>query len=237
MAFAKSTQDGLGLDVSKKKEVREVFLYALDDFLDEDVFSLKEKVLDQDYFGTLVTGGDPVRSLLQWLDQGEGFQKGLSTDQWEGFVQTCKSMFRFDPKKEGVLGGAARLAAHEAPWRSVWERFCEAPDRYKNIPAQIRKCHPPGGTISWVMGDSAYDGWPQWNELQEKTLRQDLMKLEDRSPEEARSRILELEKNTVPDEVWYGRTLENLPWLLPWSTLLFWPKSRRKIWPSELLMI
>ena len=194
MAFAKSTQDGLGLDVSKKKEVREVFLYALDDFLDEDVFSLKEKVLDQDYFGTLVTGGDPVRSLLQCLDQGEGFQKGLSTDQWEGFVQICKSMFHFNPKKEGVLGGAVRLATHEGPWRSVWERFCEAPDRYKNIPAQIRKCHPPGGTISWAMGDSADDGWPQWNELQEKTLRQDLMKLEDISPEEARSRILELEK-------------------------------------------
>ena len=204
MAFAKSTQDGLGLDVSKKKEVREAFLYALDNFLDEEVFSLKGKVLDQDYFGNLVTGGDPVRSLLKWLDNEEAFRGSLNLGQWEGFVQACKTMFQFDPQKEGVLGGAASLAAHEGTWCSVWERFCEAPDRYKNIPAQIRKCHPPGGTTAWLMGDSAYDGWPQWNELQEKNLRQDLMKLNDRSPEEARSRILELEKKhgSRRDLVW-----------------------------------
>ena len=103
MAFAKSTQDGLGLDVSKKKEVREAFLYALDDFLDEEVSSLKEKVLDQDYFGTLVTGGDPVRSLLKWLDNEEAFRGSLNFGQWMGFVQACKTMFQFDPKKEGVF--------------------------------------------------------------------------------------------------------------------------------------
>ena len=204
MAFAKSGQDGLGLDVSKKKEVREAFLYALDNFLDEEVSSLKEKVLDQDYFGTLVTGGDPVRSLLKWLDNEEAFRGGLNLWQWEGFFQACKTMFQFDPQKEGVLGGASSLATHEGPWRSIWERFCEAPDRYKNIPAQIRKCQPPGGTMSGLMGDRSYEGWPQWNEFQEKNLRQDLMKLNDRSPEEVRSRILELEKKhgSRRDLVW-----------------------------------
>ncbi len=194
MAFVKSTQDGLGLTVSKKKEVREALLHALDYFLDEEVEPLLDKVMDQDYFGTLVTGGDPVRSLLRWLDQGDLFQRELSPDQWGGFVQVCKSMFQFDPQNEGILGGAAKLAAREGSWHSVWERFSEAPDRYKNIPSQIRKCQPPGATISWYMGDSTHDGWPQWNELQEKNLLQEFLKLPERSPDEARLQILELEK-------------------------------------------
>lgn len=194
MAFANSAKDGLGLTVSKKNEVREALLHALGNFLDEDAASLKEKVLDQDYFGTLVTGGDPVRSLLRWLDQGDSFQKDLSPDQWGGFVQVCKSMFQFDPQNDGILGGAARLAAREGSWHSIWERFSEAPDRYKNIPSQIRKCQPPGGTMLWLMGDRSYDGWPQWNEFQEKNLRHELTKLDELSPDEARLQILELEK-------------------------------------------
>lgn len=204
MAFANSAKDGLGLAVSKKNEVREALLHALDNFLDEDAASLKEKVLDQDYFGTLVTGGDPVRSLLRWLDQGESFQKDLSPDQWGGFVQVCKSMFQFDPQKEGVLGGSARLAAREGSWGSVWERFCEAPNRYRNIPAQIRRCQPPGGPMVWLMGDRSCEGWPQWNDFQEKELRKELVKLEMKSSEEARERILELEKKhgSRRDLVW-----------------------------------
>ena len=30
---------------------------------------LKVKRLDKDYFNTLLTGGDPVKEVLQWLDK------------------------------------------------------------------------------------------------------------------------------------------------------------------------
>ncbi|MHB8368641.1 MAG: BREX-1 system phosphatase PglZ type B [Leptospirales bacterium] len=193
MAFLHSSKEGPELDV-QGKAVREVLLNALDSFLGEEVDFLREKVLDEDYFGTLVTGGDPVRSLLRWLDNEEVFRSGMDSGQWEGFLQACGIKFAFDPQKEGVLGGAARLAAREGSWGSVWERFCEAPNHYRNIPAQIRRCQPPGGTMVWLMGDRSYEGWPQWNDFQEKELRKELVKLEKKSSNEARERILELEK-------------------------------------------
>jgi len=218
MAFLHSSREGPELDV-QGKTVREVLLNALETFLGEEVDFLREKVLDEDYFGTLVTGGDPVRSLLRWLDNEEVFRRGMGSGPWEGFLQACRSKFAFEPQKEGVLGGAARLAAREGSWGSVWERFCEAPNRYRNIPAQIRRCQPPGGPMLWLMGDRSYEGWPQWNDFQEKELRKELLKLEKKSSEEARKRILELEKKHASrrDLVWtvlgespLARALEHL---------------------------
>ncbi|MCJ7624678.1 MAG: BREX-1 system phosphatase PglZ type B, partial [Anaerolineaceae bacterium] len=79
-------------------------------------------------------------------------------------------------------------------WSPVWARFCEAPKRYLNIPDQIRKCKHPD-SISWYTpGQSDYDGWPQWNEEQEKELRKQLRTLASVPPHEARKKIGELEK-------------------------------------------
>jgi hypothetical protein len=50
---------------------------ALYRLLDEDVFLLKGKRLDKDYFNTLLTGGDPIRDLLQWLDQGDALTRSV----------------------------------------------------------------------------------------------------------------------------------------------------------------
>ena len=118
------------------KNAMQLALYLL---LDEEVSLLKGKRLDKDYFNTLLTGGDPVRDLLQWLDQGSDFRDSRGENEWPAFIEVCKSQFAFDPSKEGALIGAARLATHEGPWKAVWERFCEAPRRYPNIPARIRQ--------------------------------------------------------------------------------------------------
>ena len=146
------------------------------------------------YDTVVLTGGDPVRDLLQWLDQGDAFRSSRSENEWKAFVEVCKSQLAFNPQNEGVLAGAAKLAAHEGPWQSVWERFCEAPKRYPNIPAQIRKCKAPSDTIFWNLCDGSYNGWPQWNENQEKNLHRDLMVLNSVPPHEARENLLEMEK-------------------------------------------
>lgn len=74
LAYLKSDQGGLGLDVAQGSESRHAMQLALYRLLDEDVELLKGKRLDKDYFNTLLTGGDPTRDLLLWLDQGEAFQ-------------------------------------------------------------------------------------------------------------------------------------------------------------------
>ena len=165
---------------------------ALYRLLDEDVELLKGKHLDKDYFNTLLTGGDPVRDLLIWLDQGDAFKAGRGENEWAGFVEICKSQFAFSPEKDGALVGATRLANHLGPWQPVWERYCEAPRRYPNIPNQIRKCKMPELTL--YSNATSHGGWPQWNEMQEKGLRQQLLSLQKYPPHEAREKLPKIDK-------------------------------------------
>ncbi len=194
LAFLKSDQGGLGLDVAPDNDSRHAMQLALYRLLDEDVELLRGKRLDKDYFNTLLTGGDPVRDLLQWLNQGDAFKAGREGNAWAGFVEVSKSQLAFDPDNDGSLKGAELLAGHKGPWLSVWERFCEAPKRYPNIPLQIRKCQAPSDTIFWLTDDSAYDGWPQWNQDQEKYLREELRSLTNLPAHDGRRKLLDLER-------------------------------------------
>jgi len=194
LMFLRSDQGGLGLDVAQDNETKNAIQIALYHLLDEDIELLIGKRLDKDYFNTLLTG-DPVRDLLQWLDQGEGFKENRGDNEWRAFVEVCKSQLGFNPEDEGTISGAAKLAAHEGPWKPVWERFCEAPKRYQNIPNLIReKCKPPKGKLFWHTGESPTEGWPQWNEEQENKLRKDLELLNSLPAHDARKKIEDLEK-------------------------------------------
>jgi hypothetical protein len=194
LAYLKSEQGGLGLDTAQDSDAKNAMQFALYRFLDEDLELLRGKRLDKDYFNTLLTGGDPIRDLLLWLDRGDSFRESHGAQEWKAFVEVCKSQMAFDPQIEGVLAGSTKLANHKGVWHSVWNRFCEAPMRYPNIPAQIRKCPPPNDSLLWYSGDGAFEGWPQWNEEQENNLRRDLAALADMPAHEARTKILDYEK-------------------------------------------
>lgn len=97
LAFLKSDQGGLGLDVAQDADTKNAMQLALYRLLDEEAELLKGKRLDKDYFNTLLTGGDPVRDVLQWLDQGDTFQRTRGENEWKAFVEVCKSQFVFNP--------------------------------------------------------------------------------------------------------------------------------------------
>ncbi len=186
LAFLKSDQGGLGLDAALDNEAKQAMQLALPRLLDMDIELLRDKRLDKDYFNTLLTG-DPVRELLQWLDQGDAFREARSESEWNAFVQVCKSKFVFHPENDGSLIGAGRLAAHDGPWHGVWERFCEAPKRYMYIPDLIRKTNPPHDLFT----DKS--GWPQANDEQEASLRKDLQALEKDPAHIARAKLIDYE--------------------------------------------
>lgn len=192
LAFLKSNQGGLGLDVSQDNGTRNAMQLALNRILDEDVESLQGKRLDKDYFNTLLTGGDPVRDMLLWLDQGDVFRAGRDENAWIGFVEVCKSQLAFDPENDGNLKGAGLLAGRKGPWLPVWERYCEAPKRYPNIPSLIRQCTPFQEDL--FSNAETHGCWPQWNDEQEKELKRDLLALEKLAPHVARKKLLEYEK-------------------------------------------
>lgn len=198
LMFLRSDQGGLSLDVAQDSETKNAIQIAFYRLLDEDLDLLRGKRLDKDYFNTLLTG-DPVRDLLQWLDQGEDFKLKRDENEWKAFVEVLKSQIGFNPEDEGTISGVSKLASHEGPWIPVWERFCEAPKRYPNIPNLIReKCKPPKGKLFWHTGESPAEGWPQWNEEQENALRKELEILGSMPAHEARKRILDLEKQHGP---------------------------------------
>lgn len=192
LAYLKSDQGGLGLDVAQDAAAKNAMQLALYRLLDEDVALLKGKRLDKDYFNTLLTGGDPIRDLLRWLDQGDAFIENQGDNAWKAFVEVIDSQLGFNPQKEGVLAGAVKLATHEGPWKAVWERFCEAPNRYPKIPKQIEKCRPP--VFDLFADASSAAGWPQWNDQQEQKLQGELKALEQLPSHEARKSLLSLEK-------------------------------------------
>ncbi len=192
LAFLKSDQGGLGLDVAQDHEAKSAMQLALYRLLDEEVALLNGKRLDKDYFNTLLTGGDPIRDLLRWLDREDAFQASRGENEWQAFVEVCKSQLAFNPRNDGILAGASRLANQDGPWHVVWERFCEAPTRYPNIPAQIRKCEPP--VFDLLADEKVAGGWPQWNDHQEKNLRRALVGLAEAPAHEARVRIEALEQ-------------------------------------------
>ena len=193
LAFLKSDQGGLGLDVAQDNNAKHAMQLALYRLLDEEISLLQGKRLDKDYFNTLLTGGDPVRDLLQWLDQGDAFKAERDENSWSVFVEICKSKFAFDAENDGNLRGAELLAEHKrTPWLPVWERFCEAPKRYTNIPSLIRRCPVPQTDL--LSNADTHGGWPQWNDTKERELKDDLLKLRDLPPHEARARLKDFDK-------------------------------------------
>lgn len=191
LAFLKSEQGGLSLDVGQDKESKESMLLALGQLMDQPMEVLRARRLDAAWFNTLLTGGDPVRDLLQWMDAPVEFRAARDDSAWAAFSRVCQTQFAFQPK-DGELAAAAKLAARTGPWALVWQRFAEAPARYPNLPAQIRRCSPPA--FDMLTDASTAGGWPQWNDSRESDLRAALKTLIQQSPHEARAAVLRLER-------------------------------------------
>lgn len=191
LAFLKSDQGGLGLDVAQDNDAKHAMQLALYRLLDEEIELLRGKRLDKDYFNTLLTGGDPVRDLLQWLDQGDAFKVDRDENAWCGFVEVCKSQLAYNPEDDGSIKGAACLAKREGPWQAVWARYTEAAKRYPHIPELIRKAKAPPTDL--FSSAKTHGGWPQWNDQQERLLRDELKKTKDEAPHDARNTIKTLE--------------------------------------------
>ena len=199
-SFLQSSQGGLGFDVAQDNEAKNAMRLSLFRLLDERIDLLEDKHLDKDYFNKLLTSGDPIRDLLQWIDNPQQFRDNCDTNTWNAFTAICKSQLKFDPAKDGELEAAERLGERAPPWDSVWQRFADAPRKYPNIPVQIRKTKLPQTTTLFP----DFGGWPQWNDQKESELRGGLKSVDTLSPSDARLKIGALEKTHGDrrQEVW-----------------------------------
>ena len=203
LAFLKANLSNFTLDIIDNAETKTAVLRALKPLLHTEIETLKDQTIDKEFFNNLLAC-DYTRYMLQWLNQGDAFKSSIDNDEWQAFLETCKSKLSFNPDQEGNLSAATKLASHVKSWDPIWQRFCEAPNRYPKIPDLIQKCKPPKSILWQNPGQSEYDRWPQYNQEQEENLRKELKTFDSLTPHKTRDKINELEKDhgTRRDLVW-----------------------------------
>jgi len=185
LAYLKTKQGGIGLNVNQDVATLQAMQRAVIKLLDEDIENLKTDYLDKDYFNSLISGVDTVKDILLWLSDQEAFRAGRTNEEWQAFLEICKSKYKFNPEQDGIFAATEKFGGQDKSWQIVWDRFCEAPEKYQAIPDILRK------TIMPLIGNR--NRFPQWNEEQETVLRKELLKISGMTEQSAREEILRLE--------------------------------------------
>ncbi|MGH2586479.1 MAG: BREX-1 system phosphatase PglZ type B, partial [Dehalococcoidia bacterium] len=165
---------------------------ALPQLLDEPVDALKMRgELGAAFFDGLINP-DEVAAMLAWLNDPSGWKEACQPSAWASFASTCREAYGLNPDTEGPITGAERLGARSGPWKKVWDRFVEAPERYPNIPNLLRQAEPT------TLLDEHPDSWPGFNERAEDSVREALLRLKSVPVNDAVQKIRELEANHGP---------------------------------------
>ena len=213
-AYLKTKKGGLCLNVPQDEQTLSALHRSLPRLLDENVENLAGEYLDKDYFNTIISGGDPIRDILTWMSGPEEFKATRTKEEWMAFIDICKSKYKFHPEQDGVLGAGEKLAGEDDAWNLVWDRFCEAPQKYHGVSTALRNTIMPLG--------ASPDRSPQWNEEQEALLRSKLKVLEGLTEQNARNELLLLENEHGKrrEYVWADFGESNLAKSLYWLSIL-----------------
>lgn len=181
------SEEGLGLEVSRDAKTRNAMFGSLAILGETPVAQLKGRRLEAEDFDRLLVG-DPVRDLLQWMNDPARMRSAWDASRWSAFRSRCREKYGFDPEADGETVAGEHLGLCKNPgWPAVWGRFAEAPALYPGIPELLKRSKP--ATLIFNR-----ENWPDANEEEEKRLRQFLLDLEGKPASDARTRILELEK-------------------------------------------
>ena len=205
LAFLKSQEGGLGLDVAQDEATREAIGRALLPLMNTPIVNLQGRRLEAPDFDLLLTP-DPMRDLLRWLNDPAGTRQQWDDNAWDAFRAVCQKELGFDPQQDGELTGAELLGRREGNWAKVWERFAESPRLYSHLPELLRRAKP---AAKHLFEDKS--SWPQENEVQETDLRQNLKAMENQLPDEVAQKISELETGHGDRRQWVWAELGQAP--------------------------
>src|SRR5690606_18587472 len=105
LAFLTSKDGGLGLEVARDMETADAMSRALGHLADTPIEGLKGRRLEADDFNELLAP-DPVRDVLNWLDDPDAYREAHHGKGWETFRAVCKERFGLDPHKTGPFEAA-----------------------------------------------------------------------------------------------------------------------------------
>ena len=197
--------EGLGLDLAQDEKTRLSLRSALAVIAQSPVSRLQGRRLEASDFDSLVIGDTP-RDLLTWIGHGDAVKAEWGDERWHAFRSRCSDEFDFDPEKQAPLYAAERLGLRDqAAWKSLWERFREAPGIYAGVRDRLDQAQPTG----LLALDS--EPWPRENTKLEKKLADSLAALSSLAAHDARQKIADLEKEHAPRRQWVWATLGEAP--------------------------
>jgi len=205
IAFLKSADGGLGLDVAEDARTKEALERAVLPLADTRIDALSDKRLEAADFDHLLTP-DLGRDLLRWLDEPRTVRDAWDESRWQAFRARCRDDLGFDPQVDGELIGAERLCGRSGGWAKAWSRFVEAPRSYPGLPKLMRRATPPTGDL--FRDESS---WPQLNDRREDELRKALAGLDGVAPHAAVKDLLQLDERHGPRRGWVWAALDEAP--------------------------
>lgn len=205
-AFLQSKDGGVGIDVVGDQATRDALKQTLLKLADVSVDELHSAapIKEQYLFGLL--NPDDVRSLINWLNDPDGFSSRLTREEWAAFCGVCRQKYQFSPEKDGPITAAEKLGTKYGVWHQVWERYSEMPQSFPNISDLLRSARP----TQLALFERA-DTWPQDNEAEENVLRQELLDLQSITFQQACAKIVELEQNHGKRRRWVWAKLNEAP--------------------------
>lgn len=203
--------DGCGLEIARDQATKAAMMRVLPRLADVSLDALRGRRLSADDFDKLAVP-DAQRDLLIWMHDPAAFRTAHSEAEWTAFRNLVVAGYDVDPEDEGVTEAARHLLDGVGQWSRVWQRFFEAPQRYRGVSKLLRE--PLAG--QGILIDRAK--LPLENEEDEKRLRDALVKVAAMPFSDACERVLQLESEHGVRRSWVWRYLEESPYaeaLLP----------------------
>ncbi len=196
--------DGCDLDVAKDQATRAALQRILPRLTDVPLDALRGHKLTAEDFDKLAVP-DAQRDLLIWMHDPAAFRAGRAASEWKAFCNLVQAGYGFDPEEGGTAEAAQRLLDSTGQWSHLWQRFREAPTRYRGLSALLREPLPGQG----ILTDRAK--LPAVNDDDEANLRAGLAKVTSLAHSEACERVLALEAEHGERRRWVWADLGESP--------------------------
>lgn len=206
-----TSADSCDLEVAKDQATKAAMMRVLPRLADIPLDALRGRRLTAEDFDKLAVP-DAQRDLLMWMHDPAAFRAAHPDAEWTAFCNLVKAGYDVDPQEDGVAEATRHLLDGVGQWSQVWQRFVEAPQRYRGISKLLRE--PLGG--QGMLIDRAK--LPLENDDDEKRLRDALVKVSAMPFSDACERVLQLESEHGVRRSWVWRYLEESPYaeaLLP----------------------
>jgi hypothetical protein len=209
-AFFASKNGGLGLDIAQDKATQEALLQALQEgvLLDRSLADLNGRTINAEWLISLLAP-NPTRDLLLWMNDSNDAQAKWSKQQWSIFEKRAKADFDFDPKADGVLVAAEKLAKAEGQWAAVSELYKDSFSSFPKIFDLLAQVQPPQRSL--FDGFEGQEGYPQANESGESSLRYALAACGPMMPDQARDEIAKIEREHGVRRNWLWARMGQAP--------------------------